>query len=192
MSSPFFTLKDFTLEHYNPYSVNLEYPFFKDGQIQIRTHKILAKGDNIPNRKSIKFTEKQIPKQDLINLKFYYISDEAPFMTNTLLKTYAVTIPHLKEEQYTLVLQFYMDSSGIPHLDKAFVNETYYEDAPVKKTATTTTTTNTTENKDSTENKDTPTEEKKPEKIKKDRTLNCIIKVVECLFGLPQDVFNVK
>jgi len=27
MNSPFFSLKDFTFEHYNPYSIILEYPF---------------------------------------------------------------------------------------------------------------------------------------------------------------------
>jgi molecular chaperone DnaK (HSP70) len=27
MNSPFFSLRDFTFEHYNPYSVVLEYPF---------------------------------------------------------------------------------------------------------------------------------------------------------------------
>jgi len=30
MNSPFFSLKDFTFEHYNPYSVLLEYPFLSN------------------------------------------------------------------------------------------------------------------------------------------------------------------
>jgi hypothetical protein len=38
-----------------------------------------------PNRKSIKFTEKQTPRQEVINLKFFYNPEEVPFLTNTLL-----------------------------------------------------------------------------------------------------------
>ena len=92
MNSPFFSMKDFTFEHYNPYSIILEYPFMsksililEDGQTQIRQHKIIGKGEILPNKKSIKFTEKQIPKQDVITLKLYYNKDEIPFLNNTLL-----------------------------------------------------------------------------------------------------------
>lgn len=88
MTSPFFVLKDFTLEHYNPYSINLEYPFLKDGAVQIRNHKIISKTENLPNRKSIKFSEKQIPKNDLLTLKFSYLKEEIPFLSNILLSKF--------------------------------------------------------------------------------------------------------
>jgi molecular chaperone DnaK (HSP70) len=92
MNSPYFSMKDFTFEHYNPYSVILEYPFFsklflilEDGQIQVRQHKIIGKGEILPNKKSIKFTEKQIPKQDVLELRFYYSQPEIPHLFNHLL-----------------------------------------------------------------------------------------------------------
>ena len=85
MCSPFFSLKDFTFEHYNPYSIVLEYPFFKDGAVQMRNHTIIKKGENLPSRKSIKFSEKQTPKQDVIQLRFFYNNEEVGFLNNTLL-----------------------------------------------------------------------------------------------------------
>jgi hypothetical protein len=91
MNSPFFSMKDFTFEQYNPYSIILEYPFLKDGQVQIRTHKLISKGEIMPNKKSIKFTEKQMPKQDVIQMKFFYDKDEVPFLSNHLLSKYLLT-----------------------------------------------------------------------------------------------------
>jgi hypothetical protein len=88
MTSPFFVLKDFTLEHYNPYTINLEYPFLKDGAVQIRNHKIISKGENLPNRKSIKFSEKQIPKEEILKLKFSYLHEEIPYLSNVQLSKF--------------------------------------------------------------------------------------------------------
>jgi molecular chaperone DnaK (HSP70) len=92
MNSPYFSMKDFNFEHYNPYSIILEYPFssklfliLEDGQVEIRHHKIISKGEIMPNKKSIKFTEKQIPKRDVIELKFYYSQPEIPHLTKHLL-----------------------------------------------------------------------------------------------------------
>ena len=85
MCSPYYALKDFTFEHFNPYSVVLEYPFLKDGAVQTRTHLIIKRGENLPSRKSIKFSEKQVPKQEVIQLRFYYNNEEFGFLNNTLL-----------------------------------------------------------------------------------------------------------
>ena len=71
MSSPYFSLKDFNFEHCNPYTIQFEYPFVKDGTLEIRNTKIISKGENVPNRKSIKFNEKQLPKQSSLELKLY-------------------------------------------------------------------------------------------------------------------------
>jgi hypothetical protein len=107
-----------------------------------------------------------------------------------------VSIPHVKEEQWVFALQFYLDHFGIPHLDKATINEIYYEDAPVKTTTTTTpTTTNTTttENKEQTTEGTTETpkvEEKKVDKVKKERSTVCIVKLAEILYGLPQSFID--
>jgi hypothetical protein len=64
---------------------NLFLIFIEDGQIQTRTHTIIKKGENFPSRKSIKFTEKQTPKQDVIQLRFFYNNEEVTFLNNHLL-----------------------------------------------------------------------------------------------------------
>jgi hypothetical protein len=106
-------------------------------------------------------------------------------------------MPHVKEEQWTFVIQFYMDHCGIPQLDKASINEIYYEEVPVK-TPTTTTTTTTTQNTEqnkaeqSAEQKteQPKPEEKKTEKVKKEKNTICIIKLAEILYGLPQSYLD--
>jgi heat shock protein 4 len=187
MNSPHFSLKDFNFEHCNTYSIIFEYPFVKNDQIEIRTTKLIQRNELFPSRKSIKFTEKQIPKETVLDLKFFYSQEEVTFLKNNLLKNYMISIPQVKEEQYTLVMEFYLDQNCLFTLDKAFINEVYYEDKviPVTTTPTTTTTTpnTTTENTTTT----TPTTETKPEekveKIKKERKTNCIIKLVNCTYG---------
>jgi len=85
MNSPCFSLKDFNFEHYNPYTIQFEYPFIKDGNLEIRNTKIISKGENIPNRKSIKFNERQLPKQGMLELKLHYNKDDNPDLKDHLL-----------------------------------------------------------------------------------------------------------
>jgi hypothetical protein len=153
--------------------------------VQLRTHTIIKKGENFPNRKSIKFSDKQTPKQDVLTLKFMYNPDEAQYIKNTLLNSYMVSLAKIEEEQWTFALQFYLDHNGIPSLDKASINSIYYEDAPATATPTTSTPTTQTEEK-----KDNSQTEKKAEKVKKEKQHTCIIKLFECNFGLPQDYLN--
>ena len=88
MSSPYFSLKDFNFEHFNPYTIQFEYPFVKDGVLEIRNTKIISKGENVPNRNSIKFNEKQLPKQGMLELKLHLNKDEFPHMTDLLLSNF--------------------------------------------------------------------------------------------------------
>jgi heat shock protein 4 len=105
-----------------------------------------------------------------------------------------VSLPQVKEEQWTFVLQFYLDNHGIPSLDKASINEVYYEEVPIKSTTTakpttqTTTTTSTTEQTEGTtqQPENPPAEEKKTEKVKKDRSTLCIKKEVDNTFIIPK------
>jgi hypothetical protein len=53
--------------------------------LEIRRNKLISRGENIPNKKSIKFTEKQMPKQDVMTLKFFYNPEEYNLTPNTLL-----------------------------------------------------------------------------------------------------------
>ena len=99
------------------------------------------------------------------------------------------SIPHVKEEQWTFALQFYLDQNGLPHLDKASINEVYYEEVPVKPTAAPTPTPTTTEG-EKTATTETKPEEKKTDKVKKERSTLCIVKMIECLIGLPQTILD--
>jgi hypothetical protein len=92
-------------------------------------------------------------------------------------------MPHIKEEQYTLVIHFVLDSSGIPHLDKANVMEVYYEEPKEEK-------------KDDDKKEEKKEEEKKDDKPdekknKKERSTVCIVKTSESIFGLPQNILDV-
>jgi len=98
-----------------------------------------------------------------------------------------ISLPHVKEEQWTFVLQFYLDVNGLPHLDKASINEVYYEDAP------STTKTTPVETKPAGENEKTAEQtDKKVEKVKKERSTLGIIKLVECIYGLSQTELDVN
>ena len=66
MNSPYFSLKDFNFEHCNNYSIVFEYPFVKNEKLEIRNTKLIHKNEFFPSRKSIKFTEKQMTKDNII------------------------------------------------------------------------------------------------------------------------------
>ncbi len=116
-----------------------------------------------------------------------------------------ISLPQVKEEHWTLALQFYLDQYGLPHVDKASINEVYYEEVPVKNTKK--------PEEKKTEKTDKPAdkpgdkteeakpegetkptepvpEEKKTEKVKKERSTVCIIKLVDCVFGLTQSLLD--
>jgi hypothetical protein len=62
-----------------------EYPFMKNEQVEIRSTKLIQRNEMFPSRKSIKFTEKQIPKEAVLDIKFLYNNEELSFLKNTLL-----------------------------------------------------------------------------------------------------------
>lgn len=102
-----------------------------------------------------------------------------------------VSVPHVKEEQYQFVVQFLLDICSIPHVDKANINETYYEEVPVKATAPAANT----ESKDAKAQEGQAAEQKaeppKTEKVKKERSHVCILKISECTYGNTQSVLDV-
>jgi hypothetical protein len=71
------------------------------------------------------------------------------------------------------------------HIEKASINEAYYEEAPVKTDAKPT---ETKEGEKTEEKKD----EKKTEKAKKEKSTVCILKTAECAYGIPQSVLDVS
>ena len=88
MNSPFFSLKDFNFEHCNNYSIIFEYPFMKNDQTEIRTTRLIQRNEMFPSRKSIKFSEKQIPKEAVLDIKFLYNTEELSFLKNNLLSKF--------------------------------------------------------------------------------------------------------
>jgi len=110
------------------------------------------------------------------------------------LDSYMISVPHVKEEQFQFVVQFLLDICCIPHVDKANINEVYYEEVPVKATAPNTNN----DNKDSKpqENQTAESEQKpeppKTEKVKKEKSHVCILKIAECTYGNSQSYLDVK
>lgn len=102
-----------------------------------------------------------------------------------------VSIPHVKEEQYQFVVQFLLDICSIPHVDKANINESYYEEVPIKANPPAV----------NTDNKDAKPQENQAEqkaeapiteKVKKERSHVCILKISECTYGNSQSVLDVN
>lgn len=74
-------------------------------------------------------------------------------------------------------MEFYLDQNNLFNLDKAFINEVYYEEKVVQQTTGANTTNNTTAPNNTTSENSTE------EKVKKERKTNCIIKLVSCNYG---------
>ena len=74
MNSPFYTLQNFSFNHYNPYKIEMEYPYvLNDGSETIKKLEIIKSGDIIlPTNKTITFNNKHLPKKDVNPLKFHY------------------------------------------------------------------------------------------------------------------------
>ncbi len=72
MNSPYYTMQNFGFNHYNPYTIEMEYPFLKDGKEVIKKLNIVNSGADVPASKNITFTNTQLPNKEIIPLKFYY------------------------------------------------------------------------------------------------------------------------
>ena len=105
-----------------------------------------------------------------------------------------VSIPKVKEEQYQFVIQFLLDICCIPHVDKASINETYYEEVAVKIAAAAPAKDDKAkeENKEKKEEPKEQPEAPKTEKVKKERNNVCMLKISECNYGNSQTVLDVK
>lgn len=169
----------------------------KSENLEIRKTKLIMKNEMFPSRKSIKFTEKQIPKNNVLDMKFHYSLEELPYLKQSLLsknsiivENYMVSIPNVQEDQYTLAMEFYLDQNGLFSLDKAVLIVTYLEDKviPANSSSKDTATNNPQDagkdtNMESEKTGEKKDEEKKVEKIKKERKTNCLIKLVSCAYG---------
>ena len=109
MNSPYFTLQNFSFNHYNPYKIGIEYPYVtKDGKETIKNLEIIKSGDIIlPSSKTITFTNTQLPNKDIILLKFYYIEDHnIDWLPNKLLSSYNIHLKKKKEKDWKFLLKY--------------------------------------------------------------------------------------
>jgi molecular chaperone DnaK (HSP70) len=65
MNSPYFNVRNYEFEHFNPYSIILEYPFLtKDKKEEIRKISIIKRGENIKKKKkSLSLIHNYLPKK---------------------------------------------------------------------------------------------------------------------------------
>jgi len=91
MNSPYYTIQNFSFHHYNPYAVEMEYPYMKNGKEIIKKLNILNEGNDIPSSKTITFTNNQLPDKEIIPLKFYYTENpKINWLPNKLLSSYNI------------------------------------------------------------------------------------------------------
>ena len=134
MNSPYYTLQNFSFNHYNPYKIEMEYPFVtKDGKEIIKKLEIIKSGDiDLPANKTITFTNTQLPNKDIIPLKFYYIDDpNINWLPNKLLSSYNIRLKKNKEKDWKFLLKYCLDINGIPKLVESKLVETKMEMVPV-------------------------------------------------------------
>jgi len=177
LTNPSFRIENYHFEHHNNHTILLEYPFMKDGQVQIRTHKILGKGEHFPTKKSIKFNEKQVPPESIINLKLLYVKEELPHMKNHTINSYEVHLPKVSQEKFEFVLHFSMDINGMPFIDKVNLIEYWFEDVVV-------------EIKEEKKNEAKMEVEPETKKVRKENPQQCIINIIEQNYGLSRNILD--
>ena len=132
MKSPYFNVKNFEFEQYNPYTIYMEYPFVKDKKETIRTLDLIKEGIDVPVSKTISFTKNQLPEKEIIPLKFYYKDDpRINWLPNKLLNSYNIRLKKKKEKEWTLSLKYILDDNCIPCLSEALLKEKKKEMVPV-------------------------------------------------------------
>ena len=132
MNSPYYTIQNFNFRHYNPYSIEIEYPFLKDGKEIVKKMVIIKKGDDVPASKNITFTNKQLPDKELIPLKFYYAEDpELSWLPNRLLNSYNIHLKKKKEKDWKFSIKYVLDIDCVPKLEEAKLTENKTEMVPV-------------------------------------------------------------
>lgn len=120
MSSIFYDIKISNFEHYNPYSITMEFPMMKNNKMIIKQSEIIKKGVNLPCDKTITFTNDQLLNLDTITLKFFYSDNQMlKFLPNKLLNSYDISLKIKKEKEWKLIIRYKLDINCIPQLISA-------------------------------------------------------------------------
>ena len=135
MNSPYYTIQNFSFSDYNPYAIEMEYPYMKDGKEIIKKYTLINEGADFPASKTITFTNSQLPEKDLVPLKFHY--KESPtinWLPNKLLNSFNIRLKKKKEKDWKLVIKYGLDINCIPKLEGTTMTETKIEMVPVVET----------------------------------------------------------
>ena len=136
MNSPYFAIQNFSFSHYNPYTIEMEYPYVKDGKETIKKFNLINEGADFPASKTITFTKNQLPEKDIVPLKFYYKdSPTINWLPNKLLNSFNIHLKKKKENEWKLIIKYGLDINCIPKLEGTTMNESKIEMVPVVETA---------------------------------------------------------
>ena len=127
MNSPYYAIQNFSFHQYNPYDIQyLMKDVEKNGKMII-----INEGDDIPATKIISFTNTQIPQKKVIPVDFYYIDcPKTSWLPTTLLNTYCIHLPKVREKDCKLALKYIVDINGIPKLETVIFTESKMEMVP--------------------------------------------------------------
>ena len=134
MNSPYYKINNFSLQHYNPYLIQIEYPCINQyRQESLMYLNIFSEGENIPSTKTIILYKNQLPPKTSIQIKFLYSLNEPNlnFLPNKLLNSYNISLPLEKKTDWTLNLYYTLDNNCIPLLVKATIKEKTIEKIPI-------------------------------------------------------------
>jgi len=101
MYSPYYTIQNFEFHNYNPYNIEMEYPFLKDGKEVMKKVNIVNSGIDFPASKTITFTNTHFLDKDIIPIKFYYNENQKlAWLPNKLLNSYNIHLKKKKEKDW--------------------------------------------------------------------------------------------
>ena len=135
MNSPYYALKDFAFQHYNPYLIQIEYPIMnKLGQESIAYSNLFLEGENIPSSKVLVLNKLQLPFKKNIRIKILYFKENQNLsdLQNKIIYSYNIYLPIDKQTDWNLNLIFSLDINCIPQLIKSTIKEAFKEKVQVQ------------------------------------------------------------
>jgi len=129
MMSPLFRVAEYQVEEYNGFPIRASWQFDSEMEIEGDNKKnsglLFAEGCAIPSFKSISFS-----KPGNFSLSLHY-DQEMPGV-NSLLAQYELKAPKITEKEFKQKIRVKLGQSGLVELTEYLVEETYYEEVPVK------------------------------------------------------------
>ena len=126
MNSPYYAIKNFAFQQYNPYLIQIEYPSINQyGQEINICSNLFFEGENIPSSKALTLNRMQLPVKKNILIKISYFNNDPNlfFLPNKLINSYNIYLPIEKQTDWTLNLIFTIDINCIPQLVKVTIKE---------------------------------------------------------------------